>query len=98
MSKDLTIPISLEEMQPILEHWAKAAHYSRESWLHVEAALPLVREVCPEYYEEVASRMVAAFQSAEAIEGLGDVIVDDLGLNAPADRQLPPASAPSRPL
>lgn len=80
MSKDLTVPVTLVEMQPILEHMAKAAHYSREAWLHVEATLPLVREVCPEYYEDIATRLVAAFQSNQEIEGMGDAMVGDLKL------------------
>lgn len=80
MGKDLTVPVTIAEMQPILEHFAKAAHYSHEAWLHVEATLPLIREVCPEYYEEVAARIVEAFNAHLAIEGQADAMVDSLGL------------------
>jgi hypothetical protein len=80
MSKDLTSPITMDELRPILEHLAKAAHYSERAWVHLEASLPIVREVCPEFYTQLTVLLAKAYKRAVELEGLGDFIVDELDM------------------
>lgn len=94
MGKDLTIPVTLDEMQPILEHLAIASHYSHEAWLHLEATLPLAREACPEFYEALTKLMLRAYRQSEEVDGQGDGMVDDLNLR----EQVAALEAAGRPL
>ena len=64
--------ISEDDLRPIVEHFAKAAQYSKEAFLELAMAMPHIKRLLPDWDEAVGNVMTGAFQSWQTIEEAGD--------------------------
>lgn len=67
--------VSDAELAPVVDHIAKASHYSQEAFLELSMALEHIRRVMPEDFDTVAALLHVVYQSWQTVEECADEVL-----------------------